>query len=78
MSPVTRRIWNWWTTMPTSSKRLHARAAAYAHAAEAMELDWTGDALEFEEGQRLAEHFAAEYDRLTTLAEKREAKEKRQ
>lgn len=62
--------------MPTSSKRLHARAAAYAHAAEAMNLDWTGDALEFEEGIRVANHLEAEYYRLTKLAEKREAKEK--
>lgn len=61
--------------MPTSSKRLHARAAAYAHAAEGMQLDWTGDALEFEEGQRLANHFEAEYNRLTTLAEVQEEKE---
>lgn len=62
--------------MPTSSKRLHARAAAYAHAAEGLHLDWTGDALEYEEGQRLAEKLYDEYHRLTTLAEKREQKEK--
>lgn len=62
--------------MPTSSKRLHARAAAYAHAAEGLHLDWTGDALEFEEGERLAEKLYDEYHRLTTLAETREAKEK--
>lgn len=62
--------------MPTSSKRLHARAAAYAHAAEGLHLDWTGDATEYEEGQRLAEKLYDEYHRLTTLAEKREAKEK--
>jgi hypothetical protein len=61
--------------MPTSSKRLHARAAAYAHAAEGLHLDWTGDALEYEEGQRLAEKLYSEYHRLTTLAEKREEKE---
>lgn len=61
--------------MPTSSKRLHARAAAYAHAAEGLNLDWTGDATEFEEGIRLANKLEGEYYRLTMLAERQELKE---
>lgn len=62
--------------MPTSSKRLRARAFAYEEAAGHLELDWTDDPMEFEEGLRLAEKLNAEYDRLMELAEKREAKEK--
>lgn len=61
--------------MPTSSKRLRARAYAYEEAAGHLELDWTDDPMEFEEGLRLAEKLNAEYDRLMELAERREEKE---
>jgi hypothetical protein len=61
--------------MPTGSKRLHARAAAYAHAAESLYLDWTGDATEYEEGERLAIRLEDTYHRLTKLAEEQEKKE---
>lgn len=62
--------------MPTSSKRLRARAAAYAHAAEGLNLDWTDDPLEFEEGIRLANKLEDDYYRLITLAERQEQREK--
>jgi dUTPase len=63
--------------MPTSSKRLRARASAYAHAAEALYLDWTNDDLEFSEGSRVAQFLEKEYYRLDKLAEKQEEKEKK-
>lgn len=62
--------------MPTSSKRLKARAEAYGHASEALQLDWTNDPLEYEEGLWLAERLDAHYVRLVELAEKQEEKEK--
>ena len=61
--------------MPTSSKRLRARAFAYEEAAGHLELDWTNDPVEYEEGLRLAEKLQGEYDRLMKLADKREQKE---
>ena len=61
--------------MPTSSERLRARADAYAHAAEALKLDWTDDPLEVEEGEKLALRLEDEYYRLWKLAEKRQEKE---
>ncbi len=63
--------------MPTSSKRLRARAEAYAHAAESLALDWTDDAMEFYEGVRVADWLEKEYYRLTKLAERQEEKEKK-
>jgi hypothetical protein len=62
--------------MSTSSKRLKARADAYAHAAEGLQLDWTDDPLEFEEGLRLAEKLEDGYTRLIGLAERQEQREK--
>jgi len=63
--------------MPTSSKRLHARANAFMEAATAMEIlsSQTDDALEAEEYERLGLKLWAECHRLTELADKREQKE---
>jgi hypothetical protein len=61
--------------MPTSSERLRARAYAYEEAAGHLELDWTDNPMEFEEGLRLAKKLDAEYIRLMELADTREEKE---
>jgi hypothetical protein len=62
--------------MPTSSERLRARAHAYEEAAGHLELDWTDDPTEFEEGIKLSNKLEAEYRRLMDLADIREEKEK--
>jgi len=64
--------------MPTSSKRLRARANAYAHASEGLQLDWTDDPMEFEEGLRLAEKLEDDYARLIGLAERIEKRKHEQ
>lgn len=63
--------------MPTSSRRLRARAAAYGLACDALvdRVNTADDALEAEECEKVADRLFMEYDRLKKLAEKREEKE---
>ena len=65
--------------MPTSSRRLEARAQAYTEACDALlKLSESADsALESEEYEAVAWKLSKEYDRLKTLAEKRRKKEQR-
>jgi hypothetical protein len=65
--------------MPTSSERLRARAKAYftAYRALMQRSDGTGDPLEAEECEAVADRLLIDYDRLSKLAVKRAEKEKR-
>ena len=63
--------------MPTSSRRLRARAKAYTDAADYLLLcsEGTDDPLLSEEYEEVAWKLSKEYDRLNQLAKKREEKE---
>lgn len=63
--------------MPTSSERLRARARVYGKVCDVLAdmANASGDAVEFEEFERLAERLLLDYDRLNKLADIREEKE---